>query len=89
MDEEIANNLKSSEAKAPQFKMFPKIHKRGVPGRPVVSSLDCYTTKILKYIDHVFQPHVKELRSYVKDSTDFIRICNDRCPLPIHKHSKQ
>ena len=77
MDEKTANNLNSSEAKTPQFKMFPKIYKKGNPGRPVVSSVNCHTTKISKYIDHVLQPHVKELRSYVKDSMDFIRKINN------------
>ena len=28
-------------------------------------------------MDHVLQPHVKELRSHVKDSTDFIRKINN------------
>ena len=73
LNEKITNDLLSSEAKTPQFKMLPKVHKKGSPGRPVVSSIDCHTTKISKYIDNQLQPHVKELKSYVKDSTDFIR----------------
>ena len=43
----------------------------------MTSSVVCHTTKILKYIDHVLQPHVKELRSYVKSSTDFKRKINN------------
>ena len=77
MEEKTANNLKSSEAKMSQFKMFPKIHKKGNPGRPVVTSVDCHTTKISKYVDHLLQPHVKELRSYVKISRDFMRKINN------------
>ena len=34
------NDLLSSEAKTPQFKMLPKVYKDGNPGRPVVSSID-------------------------------------------------
>ena len=34
------NDLLSSEAKIPQFKMLPKVYKDGNPGRPVVSSID-------------------------------------------------
>ena len=52
--------------------MLPKVHKEGNPGRPVISSINSHTTKISKYIDNQLQPHVKELKSYVKDSTDFI-----------------
>ena len=76
LNEKIANDLLSSEAKTPQFKMLPKVHKEGNPGRPVVSSIDYHTAKISKYIDNQLQPHVKELKSYVKDSTDFIRKIN-------------
>ena len=32
--------------------MQPKIYKEGNPGRPVISSANCYTTKILQYVDH-------------------------------------
>ena len=57
--------------------MFPKVHKEGNPGRPVVSTTDCHSTKISKYIDNQLQPHVKELKSYIKDSTNFIRKINN------------
>ena len=69
-------------SKTPQFKMLPKVHKEGNPGRPVVSSIDCHTTKISKYIDNQLQSHVKELKSYVKDSTDFIRKINSMEKIP-------
>ena len=82
LNEKIANDLLSSEAKTPQFKMSPKVHKEGNPERPVVSSIDCHTTKISKYIDNQLQPHVKELKSYVKDSTDFIRKINSMEKIP-------
>ena len=82
LNEKIANDLLSSEAKTPQFKMLPKVHKEGNPGRPVVSSIDCHTTKISKYIANQLQPHVKELKSYVKDSTDFIRKINSMQKIP-------
>ena len=44
LDEKIANDLLSSEAKTPQFKMWPKVHKGGNPCRPVISSIDCRYT---------------------------------------------
>ena len=33
LDVKAANNLKRLEAKTSQFTMFPKIHKKGNPGR--------------------------------------------------------
>ena len=62
--------------------MLPKVHNKGNPGRRVVSSIDCHTIKISKYIDNQLQPHVKELKSYVKDSTDFIRKINSMEKIP-------
>ena len=53
--------------------MFPKIHKPENPGRRVISSVNCLTTSRSQYVDHQLQPHVKEFKSYVKDSTDFIK----------------
>ena len=82
LNEKIANDLLISEAKTPQFKMLPKVHKKGNPGRPVVSSIDYHTTKISEYIDNQLQPHVKELKSYVKDSTHFLRRINTMKKIP-------
>ena len=59
LNEKIANDLLSPEAKTPQFKMLPKVHKEGNPGRPAISSTDCHTTKISKYINNQLQPRVK------------------------------
>ena len=62
--------------------MLPKIHKEGNPGRPVVSSVNCHTSKISKFVDYHIQPLAKELPSYVKDTTDFINKVKDIGPLP-------
>ena len=32
--------------KSPRFYLKPKLHKESVPGRPVVSLVNCYTCKI-------------------------------------------
>ena len=82
LDEKFANDLLSSEVKTPKFKMLPKVYKDGNPGRPVVSSIDCHTTKISKYINYQLQPHVKELKLHVKDSTDFIWKTNSMQNIP-------
>ena len=43
-----------------------------MPGRPLVSSIDCHTSKLSKFVDHYLQLHVKAPPSYVKDTTGFI-----------------
>ena len=72
-DDTDTKNLRTLEARTPNFYMQPKIHKEGSPGRPFISSVNCRTTKISQYVDHHLQPHVQELGSYVKDSTNFIK----------------
>ena len=58
--------------KTPRFYLLPKIHKENNPGRPVISSVSCHTSEISRFVDHHLQDNVKELKSYVKDTTDFI-----------------
>ena len=76
INDNIANGLKNPSPKTPQFYISPKIHKEGNPGRPVVSSINCHTANISKYVDYHLQPIVKQITSYVKDTNDFINKIN-------------
>ena len=73
IDEKTAEGLKPVDPSTPKLYMLPKIHKKDNPGRPVVSSVGCHTEQISSYVDHHLQPFNKELESYVKDTTDFVR----------------
>ena len=42
----------------------------------MVSSINCHTTNISKYVDYHLQPIVKQIPSYVKDTNDFINKIN-------------
>ena len=50
----------------PHFYLKPKVHKEGNPGRPVISSINCHTSKISEYADYHLQPIVKEILSYAQ-----------------------
>ena len=76
LSQEIAEGLKSDNPRTPHFYMLSKIHKEGNPGRPVVSSIDSHTSKISKYVDYHIQPIAKEIKSYVRDTSDFIEKIN-------------
>ena len=65
LSKNIFQGLKTENPKTPHFYLKPKVHKEGNPGRPVVSSIYFYTSKISKYIDYHLQPIVKEILSYV------------------------
>ena len=60
------------EVKPARFYLLPKIHKKNNPGRPVVASTNCHTTKLSKYVDHFIQPLTQKVRSYIRDTTDLL-----------------
>ena len=50
------------------------VYEEGNPGRPVISSINCHIPETFEYVD--YQPIVKEIASYVQDTTDFLRKIN-------------
>ena len=76
INDNTANGLKNPSPRTLQFYISPKIHKEGNPGRPVVSSINCPTANISKFVDYHLQPVVKQITSYVKDTNDFINKIN-------------
>ena len=82
LDEDIAEGLKPIEPRTPRFYLLPKIHKDGNPGRPVISSVNCHTSNISSFVDYHIQDSVKSLKSYVKDTTDFINKISNLGELP-------
>ena len=43
--------LKPKDCKHGQFYLLPKIHKKGIPGRPICSSVNHPTANISKFVD--------------------------------------
>ena len=68
-----ANSFLEEKIKIPEFHLLPKIHKANNPGRPVISSVNCHTSRISEFVDYYLQPEVKKLKSYVKGTMDFIK----------------
>ena len=54
-----------------QTLLFEKIHKNPMGIRPIVSSI---TEPISQFADRWLQPHVKNLPSYLRDSTEFLKL---------------
>ena len=54
--------------------MLPKIHKglNNVPGRPVISNCGYYTENICAFLDFHLQPLAQAVKSYIKDTNDFL-----------------
>ena len=53
--QKVTNTLKINDPRASKFYTLPKILKKGNPGRLVVNSVDCHTSKVLKPVDHYLQ----------------------------------
>ena len=82
ISEKVSDSLIPENVKTPRFYMFPKIHKPNNPGRPVISSVSSHTSEISIFVDHHLQDNVKELKSYVKDTTNFIKKVESQPPIP-------
>ena len=52
--------------------MLPKLHKKGCPGRPVISGCGMPTEKISEFVDYHLKPLVTTIPSFVKDTNDFL-----------------
>ena len=60
--------------------LLPKIHKRleSVPGRPVISNCGTPTEKVSEFLDFHLKPTMQSAKSYIKDTSDFLRKLNER-----------
>ena len=82
IDEETLDILKPTNTKPARFYLLPKIHKKNNPGRPVVSSVNCHTTKLSRFVDHYIQPLATQVKSYIRDTTDFLNKIKNLETLP-------
>ena len=78
----ISEGLKTENPKTPHFYLKPQVHKEGNPGRPLISSSNCHTSKISEYVDYHLQPILKDIPSYVQDTTNFVRKINQIDSVP-------
>ena len=56
---------------------MPKIHKKEVPLRPIVSCINGPTYKLAKHLAKELAPHVGNTSSYIKNTADFITKTKD------------
>ncbi|XP_063952133.1 uncharacterized protein LOC129255387 [Lytechinus pictus] len=72
-----ASNLIQDNPRCSTFYLLPKIHKANTPGRPIVSTCNCPTELVSQYLDSILAPLVTQLPTYVKDSSDAVRLIRD------------
>ena len=64
--------LNIKNPKAGRFYLLPKIHKKGIQGRLICSSIGHPTCNINKFIDSHIKDYVPKPSSYVRDTQHFI-----------------
>ena len=72
----------SNQSKHLQFYLLPKIHKKGIPGRPICSSVNHPTTNISKFVDGHIKQYVPQNKSYIRDTQDLISKIINLGPIP-------
>ena len=79
IDISVSRYLTDKECRTSRLYLLPKIHKgkNPPPGRPIVSANGCPTERISQLVDHFLTPPTTTLiKSYVRDTTDFIKKLN-------------
>ena len=68
--------LSNFSPKMPVFYGLPKIHKKDVPLRPIVSQIDSPSYKINKFLDYILTTAEKEIPYLLQDTTKFLQYIN-------------
>ena len=86
ISQKLYKYLYIEEPRVPSLYLLPKIHKGPLPpqGHPILSANECATERISAFVDFYLKPEVKEIPSYIKDTTDFIQKIESLEPLPEH-----
>ena len=72
ISEELYKRLYPTGAGSPKFYGLPKIHKLGMPLRPIVSSIGPVTYQTSKEVARILKPLVGKSEHHVKNTQDFI-----------------
>jgi hypothetical protein len=71
--EDICKRLRPTGTRPPRLYRLPKIHKEGIPLRPIISNIGAPTYQMSKYLATLLSPFVGQSIHYVKNSSEFVR----------------
>ena len=77
LDETMKKRLTPSCRITPRIYGLPKIHKEGVPMRPIVNTIGSPTYELAKYVGKILAPLAGKTDSYIKDSSDFVNLIKE------------
>ena len=72
--------LCSSDSSSSRFYGLPKIHKPGIPLRPIVSFVDSRTNAISSYLARILSPAVGNTDFIVKSSYEYADFTRNKTP---------
>ena len=72
LKEEVYRRLYPIGAGSPKFYGLPKIHKSGIPVRPIISSIGTVTYKTAKELARILKPLVGLSNHHVHNTMDFV-----------------
>ena len=65
-----------------RFYLLSKVHKQGVPGRPVISECGSLTDKTSELVDWFLKSYIPSIDSYLKDSFHLLQKLRSLDSLP-------
>ena len=77
MNEILYKRLYTTGAGSPKFYGLPKIHKEGIPLRPIVSSIGAVSYETSKELARILKPLVGKSPYHVHNTQDFIQQIKD------------
>ena len=72
IEEQLYKKMYSTGAVAPKFYGLPKIHKRDIPLRPIVSSRGSINYEVAKELSRTLRPLVGKSPHHIKNTDDFV-----------------
>ena len=73
MDDNTYRRLYPTGAVLPKYYGLPKVHKQGMPLRPIISSIGSVTHTTAKELSRILKPLVGKSSHHVKNNMDFIQ----------------
>ena len=80
ISKEEYNWIKATGTRCPVMFCQPKVHKTGMPLRPVISTSNSYNYNLSKYLTDLLEKARTKPNSYIKDSFSFAKLIQQQKP---------
>ena len=74
IDEDTHKILLRKTPRTSNLYLLPKIHKKDVPGRPIINSIGSLTETMSALVDEILRKYSTLAKSYIKDTSHFLQV---------------